>query len=109
MVVQEIIVNRRIDRITLGGRLFLIDSTPDTTLELSDEELDGSTDLRCAVIRIRHDLDDQQWHETLLHELMHVAWHLTPLPHLLADEEETVIRALSPWLATLVRIRTAAP
>lgn len=93
--------------IQVGDRLFVIDSTPETSLALSDESLDGDTDLRYRTIRIRHDLDDEQWAETLLHELLHIVWHLTALPHLIEEHEELIVRSLSPWLHALVRIRTA--
>jgi hypothetical protein len=92
--------------ITIGARTFVIDSTPETTLQLADGQLDGETDLHAAIIRIRDDLDDTQWDETLLHETLHIVWHLTPLPHLLDEHEETVIRSLSPWLHTVLRLRT---
>lgn len=91
--------------IVLLGRHIFIDSTYETTLNLADEGLDGDSDLRYDVIRIREDLNETQWNEVLLHELLHFCWHLTALPHLLEDQEETVVRSLSPILATLVKVR----
>ncbi len=87
------------------GRRIYIDSTYEATLNLADEGLDGDSDLRYDVIRIREDLSESQWNEVLLHELLHFCWHQTALPHLLEEQEETVVRSLSPLLATLVKVR----
>lgn len=95
----------RIDRIILGGRVIFVDSSPDATLTLADNGATGESDLVSDIIRIRDDLTDAQWQETLLHELLHFVWHLGPLPHLLEEHEETVIRSIAPWLASIVRVR----
>jgi len=89
----------------LGRRIF-IDSTWETTLNLADEGLDGDSDVRYDIIRIREDLPDGHWNEVLVHELLHFCWHQTALPHLLEEHEETVVRSLSPLLASLVKIRS---
>lgn len=91
--------------IELAGRSILIDSTADATLRLADAGDNGQSDLVLDVISIREDLSDEQWWETLLHELLHFVWHVTALPHLIEEHEETVVRSLSPWLSTLVRLR----
>jgi hypothetical protein len=91
--------------VRLAGRDILIDQTPETTLELADAGLTGESNLYADIIRIRHDLTDAQWDETLLHELLHFVWHLTPLPHLAEEHEETVIRSIAPWLAQVYRLR----
>ena len=99
----------RPQRVMLAGRRILIDSEPDTTLSLADQGLSGDSDLVSDIIRIRDDLTDEQWDEVLLHELLHFVWHVTPLPHLIGDHEETVIRSLSPWLHMLLRLRSTTP
>jgi len=96
----------RTKRVALAGRSILIDSSPDATLALADEGLVGDSDLVSDVIRVRNDLTDEQWSEVVLHELMHFVWHLTALPHLVEEHEETVIRSLTPWLHRLVRLRS---
>ena len=93
-------------RIVFGGREILVVSDVDTSLDLADEGLDGESDLKVGVIRIRHDLGEAEWHETLLHELLHFVWHATALPHLLEEHEELVVRSISPWLFNLVRVRS---
>jgi hypothetical protein len=92
--------------IRLAGRDIYIDSCPETTLALADQNLVGDSDLVSDIIRIRHDLTDEQWDEVLLHELLHFVWHVTPLPHLCEEHEETVIRAIAPWLNTIIRVRS---
>jgi hypothetical protein len=91
--------------IDLAGRRILIDSSHDATLQLADEGCSGTSDLTADIIRIRYDLTDEQYEETLLHELLHYVWHLTALPHLIEEHEETVVRSLAPWLHTLVKLR----
>lgn len=93
--------------IELAGRRILIDSSAESTLQLADAGCSGQSDLTLDVIRIRDDLSEEQWHETLLHELLHFVWHVTALPHLLDDQEETVVRSLAPWLSMIVRLRTS--
>ena len=92
--------------IPLAGRVIWVDETPETTLELADDGLTGESNLYEDVIRIRHDLTDAQWDETLLHELLHFVWHLTALPHLAEDHEETVIRSIAPWLIQICRLKS---
>jgi hypothetical protein len=76
-----------------------------TDLILADERVDGDSDVRKGVIRVRSDLDHARFREVLLHELLH---HVVALTHLAAkwseDEQEEVIRALSPWLACGVSV-----
>ena len=92
-------------QVDLAGRRILIDSSLETSLALADQNLSGDSDLVSDIIRIRHDLTDEQWGEVLLHELLHFVWHVTPLPHLCEEHEETVIRSISPWLHMLVKLR----
>ena len=94
--------------ITLAGRRICIDSSAEATLQLADCGDAGQSDLMADVIRIRDDLSEAQWQETLLHELLHFVWHLSALPHLLDEHEETVVRSLAPWLHQIVRVRRTA-
>jgi hypothetical protein len=76
-----------------------------TDLELADLGVDGDSDVRRGVIRVRSDLDVARQREVMVHELLH---HVIALTHLQArwseDEQEEVIRALAPWLASAVTL-----
>jgi len=77
-------------------------SNPDVSLDLARAEAYGDSDVAKLVIRIQHDLPPSVWRETLVHEVLHHVWALTPLPAMLADEdEERVVRALAPYLSGL--------
>jgi hypothetical protein len=93
--------------IALGPYAIRIMSDEATDLHLAEEGHDGESDVRKGVIRLRSDLDHARRREVLLHELLH---HVIALTHLEArwseDEQEEVIRALSPWLATAVTVAT---
>jgi len=86
--------------LTIGPHTFVVESDPATSLSLASEGRDGDSDLRNLRIRIRHDLPQTLWRETLLHEVIHMALALTHLsPRLSDDEEEDLVRALTPYLA----------
>ena len=78
----------------------------DTDLELAEAGVVGDSDVNRGVIRVRSDLPPTRRHEIAMHELLHHVIHLT---HLVGkwddDEQEEVIRALSPWLAQVTTIR----
>ena len=77
-----------------------------TDLLLADESLEGDSDVKRGVIRVRSDLDHARRREDILHELLH---HVVGLTHLAVkwsdEEQEEVIRALSPWLAMVVTVQ----
>jgi hypothetical protein len=76
-----------------------------TDLVLADERVDGDSDVRKGIIRVRSDLDHARRREVLVHELLH---HVIALTHLAVkwseDEQEEAIRAVSPWLAMVVTL-----
>jgi hypothetical protein len=76
-----------------------------TDLRLADAGHEGESDLRAGTIKVRSDLDHARRREVILHELLH---HVIGLTHLQArwsdEEQEEVIRALSPWLAMAVTV-----
>jgi len=76
-----------------------------TDLLLADDRVDGDSDVRKGLIRVRSDLDHARKREVVLHELLH---HCCALTHLAVrwseDEQEEVIRALAPWLAMVVTL-----
>jgi hypothetical protein len=94
--------------IDLGPYTIRVLSDEATDLVLADEGHDGSSDLRAGVIRLRSDLDFARKREVLVHELLH---HIIGLTHLQVrwseDEQEEVIRALAPWLAAVVTVRSS--
>jgi hypothetical protein len=91
--------------LTLGPYLVRVVSDEQTDLALAEEGHDGDSDVRRGVIRVRSDLDHARAREVLVHELLH---HVIALTHLQVrwseDEQEEVIRALAPWLATVVTL-----
>ena len=91
--------------LSLGPYTVRVLRDEDTDLRLADEGHDGDSDVRRGVIRVRSDLDHARQREVILHELLH---HVVALTHLQAkwsdDEQEEVIRALSPWLAMCVNL-----
>jgi hypothetical protein len=90
--------------IRMGHLDIRVDDTFDTSIELAQDSRVAESLIEHAVIRIRADLDPAVRNEAMIHELLHFAWHQTNLPHLLEEHEEAVIRALSPWLAQVVRV-----
>lgn len=90
--------------IRMGSLDIRVDDTWDTTVQLAADGKVAESLIEQATISIRADLDPAVRSEAMVHELLHFAWHQTNLPHLLEDHEETVIRALSPWLAQVVRV-----
>lgn len=91
--------------IALGPYTIRIVSDEATDLILADERIDGDSDVRKGTIRVRSDLDHARRREVIVHELLH---HLVALTHLAVrwsdDEQEEVVRALSPWLAMCVTV-----
>ena len=90
--------------IRMGHLDIAVDETFDTTLALAEDSKVAESVIEHSVIRVRADLDPAVRNEAMIHELLHFAWHQTNLPHLLEDHEETVIRALAPWLAQVVHV-----
>ena len=94
--------------LTVGPHLVEVLSGPEVDLELAAKGLVGESDCQHLTIKVRSDLPRSVWHETVVHELLH---HIISLTHLDAkwseDEQEEVIRAISPMLSAAVRIITA--
>jgi len=91
--------------IALGPYTVRVVSDESTDVLLADDRVDGDSDVRKGVIRVRSDLDHARRREVLVHELLH---HVIALTHLQVkwpeDEQEEVIRALAPWLAMVVTL-----
>ena len=91
--------------IALGPYVIRVISDEATDIRLAEDSVDGDSDVRRGVIRVRSDLDHARYREVLLHELLH---HVVALTHLQTrwsdDEQEEVIRALSPWLAMVATV-----
>ena len=91
--------------ISLGPYVVRIVSNDETDLRLAGDGLVGESDVRAGTIYVRSDLDYAREREVIIHELLH---HIVGLTHLQArwsdEEQEEVIRALSPWLACAVTV-----
>jgi len=91
--------------LNLGPYTVRVLSDEATDLLLADESLEGDSDVKRGLIRVRSDLDHARRREVILHELLH---HVVGLTHLAVkwsdEEQEEVIRALSPWLAMVVSV-----
>jgi hypothetical protein len=89
--------------LTLGPYNIRVVSDEATDILLAEDGHEGDSDVRRGIIRVRSDLDHARHREVIIHELLHHVLHLTHLEARWSDEEqEEVIRALSPWLATAV-------
>jgi hypothetical protein len=87
----------------IGPHNVRIISDRNTDKRLHSDGEYGNSDPQHLVINIRSDLPDSVWHETLLHEVLHHIWALTPLSsRYTSEQEEEVIRALSPYLYSIV-------
>lgn len=76
----------------------------DVDLDLAREGLAARSDTEQLTIEVRSDLAPSVRTETILHEVLHHVWAQTALPELLPDQEEVVIRSLSPILSTVVQL-----
>jgi len=95
--------------LTIGPHTFVVDSDPAVSLALASEGRDADSDLRGLRIRVRHDLPESLWRETLLHEVLHMCIGLTHLsPRLSEEEEEDLVRAVTPYLAQVLEDVAAA-
>lgn len=83
----------------MGAHVVNILMGEDVDLELAREGKYGDSDAERLQIRVRSDLPNSVRRETILHEVMHHMWAQTPLAVMFSEEqEEQVIRALSPML-----------
>ena len=91
--------------IALGPYTVRVVSDADTDVLLAEAGCAGDSDVSRGVIRVRSDLDYPRKREVILHELLH---HVIGVTHLAAkwsdDEQEEVIRAISPWLAMVLTL-----
>ena len=91
--------------LNLGPYTVKVVRNDETDLRLAADGLVGESDVRAGTIYVRSDLDYAREREVIIHELLH---HIVGLTHLQArwsdDEQEEVIRALSPWLACAVTV-----
>ena len=94
--------------LNLGPYTVKVVRNDETDLRLAGEGLVGESDVRSGTIYVRSDLDYAREREVIIHELLH---HIVGLTHLQArwsdDEQEEVIRALSPWLACAVTLASS--
>jgi hypothetical protein len=87
----------------IGPHNVKIVSDHKTDLRLIDDGHYAESDVGHLRIFIRSDLPESVWHETLIHEVLHHIWALTSLKERYSSEqEEEVIRAISPYLYGVV-------
>lgn len=83
----------------IGPHRVKIISNHATDLKLIDDGNYGESDIDRLRIMVRSDLPESVWQETVLHEILHHIWALTSLKERYSSEqEEEVIRAISPYL-----------
>jgi len=91
--------------LTLGPYNIRVVSDEATDILLAEDGHEGDSDVRRGIIRVRSDLDHARRREVIIHELLHHVLHLTHLEARWSDEEqEEVIRAMAPWLASAVTL-----
>lgn len=91
--------------LTVGPHIIRVLSDRDTDVLLAEAGVSGDSDTERLTIRVRSDLPATVRNEVLLHELLH---HVIALTHLAVrwsdEEQEEVVRALSPLLSMAVRV-----
>lgn len=85
-------------KIVFAGRTIRVIMDVKTDLRLAEEGKVGESDTEQGIIFIKRGLPKDVFEEVLTHELLHHLWAVTPLATMIGDHEETVIRALSPWM-----------
>jgi len=91
--------------LTVGPHIITVLSGPEIDLELAEKQITGESDVERLTIKVRSDLPQSVRHEVLCHEILHHVFGLTHLAARWSDEEqEEVIRAVSPYLSQAVSI-----
>lgn len=91
--------------VTVGPHIIRVIEAPELDSLLAEDGVLGRSDTTRLTIQLRSDLPRTVRDETLLHEVLHHVLALTPFATRWSDEEEEeVVRALSPLLAMAVRV-----
>lgn len=91
--------------VIVGPHVVRVIESPELDARLAEDDVVGRSDVQRLTIEVRSDLPRSVRDETLLHELLHHVIALTPFAARWTDEEEEeVVRALSPLLAMAVRV-----
>ena len=89
-------------KLTIGPHKVDIVVNDSTTFQLIREGKYGDSDVEQLKIRVRGDLPRTLFRETLVHEVLHHVIALTSWVERLSDEQqEDLIRSVSPYLAQL--------
>jgi len=89
-------------KIVLGPHVVEVLSDKKTTEQLARDGKMGDSDLERLEIRIRGDLPRSVFRETLVHEALHHVIGLTAwFDKLSEDQQEDLIRSVSPYVAQL--------
>jgi hypothetical protein len=105
------------DPVTVGPHAIEVRHDSDTAQLLRSDGMRGDSRPDELLVRLDSDRPHTAVAETLLHELIHIAWHQTPLRCSdLDDHEEPIVSALAPVLLGVLRANpqlvaylTAAP
>lgn len=91
--------------VTVGPHIVRVIEAPELDALLAEDGVVGRSDTTRLTIQLRSDLPPSVRRETLLHEVLHHCFALTPYAARWTDEEEEeIVRALSPFLAMAVRV-----
>lgn len=86
--------------IRLGPHLISIVSDDACSFDLAKEGKFGEFDIDSLTIRLRNDVAETVWRETLCHEMVHAVIAMTHLQVKLDEEmQEEVCRSFGPYLA----------
>ena len=89
-------------KITLGCHVVDILADKTTTNQLMREGKFGDSDVEQLKIRVRGDLPPSVFRETLVHEALHHVIAMTAwVEKLSEDQQEDLIRSISPYVAQL--------
>lgn len=89
-------------KIALGCHVVEVLSDKATTAQLLREGKFGDSDVEQLKIRVRGDLPPSVFRETLVHEALHHVLALTAwVEKLSEDQQEDLIRSISPYVAQL--------
>ena len=91
--------------VIVGPHVVRVIEAPELDALLAEDGVVGRSDTQRLTIQLRSDLPRSVRDETLLHELLHHVIALTPFAVRWSDEEEEeIVRALSPLLSMSVRV-----
>ena len=96
-------------KLTIGPHKVDIVVNDQATFQLTREGKFGDSDVEQLKIRVRGDLPRTVFQETLVHEVLHHVIGMTAwVERLSDDQQEDLIRSISPYLAQLGMLKVEA-